>query len=98
MKVIWSQESLRQLIEIEIFIAKNSPDHATKFINKLVERGEKIKDYPYKGRVVPEFSVDELREVFEKSYRIVYKISKDQIKILTVFEGHQMIKSGGLFK
>ena len=98
MKVIWSQESLKQLIEIEIFIAKDSPDRAAKFIHKLIDRGEKIKDYPYRGRVVPEFSFNEMREVFEKSYRIIYKISKDQIEILTVFEGHQQLKPGGLFK
>lgn len=98
MKVIWSQESLKQLSEIELFIAKDSPDRAAKFINKLINRAEKIKDYPYKGRVVPEFSVVEMREVFEKSYRIVYKISKDQIEILTVYEGHQMLKPGDLFK
>lgn len=98
MKVIWSQESLNQLIEIEIFIAKDGSDRAAKFINKLINRGERVKDYPYKGRIVPEFSLNEIREVFEKTYRIVYKISKDQIEILTVFEGHQMLKSGGLFK
>ena len=92
MKVIWSKESLKQLIEIEIFIAKDSPDRAAIFLNKLIARGEKTKDYPYKGRIVPEFSMDEIREVFEKSYRIVYKISKDQIEILTVFEGHQILK------
>lgn len=98
MKVIWSQESLKQLIEIEIFIAKDSPGRAAKFINKLIEHGEKIKDYPYKGRVVPEFSVSEIREVFEKSYRIVYRISDDQIEILTVFEGHRMLNHGDLFR
>ncbi len=98
MKVIWSQESLKQLIEIEIFISKDSPDRAAKFINKLIERGEKIKEYPYKGRVVAEFSVSEIREVFVKSYRIVYRISEDQIEILTVFEGHQMLNSGVLSK
>jgi len=92
LKLIWSKESLKQLIEIELFIAKDSPDRATKFVDKLIARGEKIKDYPYMGRIVPEFSVNEISEVFEKSYRIVYKVSKDQIEILTVFEGHQLLK------
>ena len=98
MKVIWSKESLRQLIEIEQFISRGNPDRAVKFINKLIDRGEKVKDYPYKGRIVPEFSINEIREVFEKTYRIVYKISKDQIEILTVFEGHQLLSSDDVFK
>ena len=98
MKVVWSKESLRQLIEIEQFISRDNPDRAVKFINKLIDRGEKVKDYPYKGRIVPEFSTNEIREVFEKTYRIVYKISKDQIEILTVFEGHQLLRHDEVFR
>ncbi|RMH64355.1 MAG: type II toxin-antitoxin system RelE/ParE family toxin, partial [Calditrichaeota bacterium] len=50
LKVIWSKESLRQLVDIEQFISKDNPDRALKFINKLIDRGESVKDYPYKGR------------------------------------------------
>ena len=92
MKVIWSKEALTQLIEIEQFIARDNPDGAVRFIDRLINRGEKIKDFPYKGRVVPELSSDHIREVFEKTYRIVYRITDDQIEILTVFEGHQLLR------
>ena len=98
MKVIWSKESLQQLIEIEKYISRDSPERAVQFINRLIDRAEKIKDYPYKGRVVPEFSLNEIREVLEKSYRIVYRISEDQIEILTVFEGHKLLKSSEILK
>ncbi len=98
MKVVWSKEALRQLIAIEQFISRDNPDRAVKFINRLIDRGEKVKDFPYKGRIVPEFSRNEIREVFEKTYRIVYRISKDQIEILTVFEGHQLLKAKDVFK
>ena len=98
MKVIWSKESLQQLIEIEKYISRDSPERAVQFINRLIDCAEKIKDYPYKGRVVPEFSLNEIREVFEKSYRIVYRISENQIEILTVFEGHKLLKSSEILK
>ena len=94
--MIWSKESLIQLIEIEQFISKDNPTGAIKFIDRLIDRGDKVKEYPFKGRIVPEFSVNEIREVFEKTYRIVYKISDDQIEILTVFEGHQLLRSGDI--
>lgn len=93
MKVTWSKESLQQLIQIEQFISRDNPERAVQFINRLIDRAEKIKDYPYQGRIVPEFSLNEIREVFEKSYRIVYRISENQIEILTVFEGHKLLKS-----
>jgi plasmid stabilization system protein ParE len=91
--VIWSRESFKQLIEIEEFISRDSSERASKFVDRIIDRGERIKDYPFKGRIVPEFTMNEIREVFEKSYRIVYKISENQIEILTVFEGHQILKS-----
>ena len=97
MKVIWSKESLKRLLEIEMFIAQDNPEHAAKFIDRILDTGEQIKNYPYKGRIVPEFSMDEIREIFEKTYRIVYKISDDQIEILTVFEGHQLFKPDDIF-
>jgi len=97
-KIIWSRESLQQLIEIENYISRDNPERAVQFINRLIDRVEKIKDFPYKGRVVPEFSLNEIQEVFEKNYRIVYRISEKQIEILTVFEGHKLLKSSELLK
>lgn len=98
MKVIWSKESLERLIEIEKYIARDSPDRAVRFINKLIDRAEMISDYPYQGRIVPEFSLNEIREVILKGYRIVYRIGEGQIEILTVFEGHQRLKQKDLLK
>ena len=98
MEVIWSKESLERLIEIEKYIARDSPDRAVRFINKLIDRAEMIGDYPYQGRVVPEFSLNEIREVILKGYRIVYRIGEGKIEILTVFEGHQQLKQKDLLK
>jgi len=96
LKVIWSKEALSQLIEIEHFISRDNPESAIKFVDRIIDRGENIKDFPFKGRVVPEFSSDLIREIFEKTYRIVYRITDDQIEILTVFEGHQLMRLGDM--
>ncbi len=98
MKVIWSKESLQQLIQIKEYISKDNSERAIQFVKRLIDRAEKIKDYPYKGRVVPEFSLDEIREVFEKSYRIVYRISENRIEILTVFEGYKLFNNSEILK
>ena len=98
MKVIWTKESFKRLTEIEDYIAKDNPDRAIRFINKLIKRGESISIFPTKGRIVPEFSVPEIREIFEQNYRIVYRITKTRIEILTVFEGHRLIRVKEIFK
>lgn len=98
MKVIWTKESFKHIAEIEDYISKDSPDKAIKFINKLINRGESLAKFPTKGRIVPEFSVPEIREIFEQNYRIVYRITKTRIEILTVFEGHRLIRVKEIFK
>jgi toxin ParE1/3/4 len=91
-KVVWTQEALNRLIEIEEYISIDNPERAVKFVNNLINKGDSIAHFPKKGRIVPEFSIPEIREIIEKKYRIVYRIKNNRIEILTVFESHQLIR------
>ena len=92
MKVVWTREAFEKLTEIEKFIARDSPRRAEKFIDYLVEQGELLSKNPQIGRVLPEISNPKIRELITKKYRIVYRIKKDKIEILTVFEGHRLLR------
>ncbi len=48
---------------------------------------------PGAGRVVPEIEHDDIREVFVGSYRIVYWVRQKTVDVLTVFEGHRLLRS-----
>ena len=52
-----------------------------------------IRDRPYSGRVVPEFKMEALREVLVRTYRIVYRIQRNEVQVITVFEGHRLFPS-----
>lgn len=92
MKLIWTKESLLRLKEIDKYISRDNPVAATEFVHKLISIAETIVDNPKKGRVVPELSLDNIRELLFKNYRIVYLIKKSSVEVLTVFEGHQLLK------
>ena len=92
MKLIWTNEALEKLLEIRKFISQDSPERGEKFINYLVDRGESIFKNPQIGRNVPEISNPNIRELIAKKYRIVYYIQSDQIEILTIFEGHRLLR------
>ena len=92
MKLSWTREALKKLIEIEEFIAQDSPNRAVDFIDHLVERSSLILDNPEIGRIVPEISNVSLRELLIESYRLVYRIKTTEIEILTVFEGHRLLR------
>jgi len=84
--------ALERLNEIEEFIAQDSPQRAERFVNYLIERGESISHNPWMGRIVPEISNPSIRELIVKRYRIVYRIKDNIIEILTVFEGHRLLR------
>jgi addiction module RelE/StbE family toxin len=93
MKILWAQEALKQLIEIEDFISKDNPERAAQFITEIIEHTEVVlPGGPHIGRTVPEISNPEIRELIFKKYRIVYRINKNNVEILTVFEGHRLLR------
>ena len=98
MKLLWTKEALLRLQEIEEFISRDNPGVATEFIGKLISVAETIIHNPEKGRIVPELSFENIREVLHKNYRIVYLVKKYSTDILTVFEWHQLLKKEEIIK
>ncbi len=39
------------------------------------------------GRKVPEYDLDQVREVFSGPYRIIYRIKPEQIDVISVIHG-----------
>ena len=93
MSVTWSREASENLIEIEDFIARDSLERAVRFIDALIDHAEAIlADNPRSGRVVPETGNPDMRELIYRGYRIVYRLKGDVPEILTVFEGHRLLR------
>jgi toxin ParE1/3/4 len=93
MKVIWTEQALQDLTEIEGYIAQDDPAMAVVFVDKLIRRTDILCEQSNAGRVVPEVPGRELRELIEGHYRIVYRTNDGTIEILTVFESHKLNKS-----
>ncbi len=92
MRVRWSEQARQDLRSISVYIAKDNPNAARRWIARLRKRAKEIVPFPYAGRRVPEFGRDDIREVFLGSYRIVYQIDPEIIEIVTVFEGHRLLQ------
>lgn len=93
MKVIWTEQALVRLLEIQDFIARANPGAAEQLIHRIVERGDGLSKFPEMGRTVPELPGTGIREIIEGHYRIVYRIQAKVIQVLTVFEGHRQFPS-----
>lgn len=86
-KVRWSLTAGGDLQELEDFIARDSVLHAIQFIDRIVESAETLQTAPQLGRVVPEFSRPDLRELLCRGYRIVYLLKDEYVTILRVVHG-----------
>lgn len=84
MRVFWTDAALCQLEAIRDYFAQTSPEYAQRLVVRIVNRSERIADFPRSGRMVPEYEIDEVRQVLEGQYRITYLIKEDQIEILAL--------------
>lgn len=73
-RVIWSKSALADLRDLARYIARDNRDAARRFGNLIVDRALGLGQFPRRGRVVPEFGLDTVRQVTATPYRIVYEI------------------------
>ena len=91
MKIIWSPLSVERASEIADYIAQDKPSAAEKWINTVFSKVEQLKSSPEIGRIVPEINNTQFRELIYGNYRIIYRIEKKQISILTIRHGKQIL-------
>ena len=83
-KIIWSPVALEDIKSIFDYIAKDSVDRAELFIERLIESTDRLTEFPFSGRVIPEINTNECREIIFSSYRIMYDVIPDAIRIASV--------------
>jgi plasmid stabilization system protein ParE len=91
--VVWSPEARADLRQIEAYIASRSPLNARRAIEKVREAADKLRDFPYSARMIPEFQDPERRETFVYEYRLMYRVEQRHICILRVIHGRRLLKN-----
>ena len=91
MNVNWTENAIEHLLGIYEYIARDSPFYAERMVDRLTKRSEQIGVFPHSGRMVLEYSAADIREIIEAPYRIIYRIKQDQIDVLAVVHGAQLL-------
>ena len=91
MKIIWSPLAVDRASKIADYIAQDKPSAAEKWINTVFSKVEQLKSSPEIGRIVAEINNTQFREIIYGNYRIIYRIEKKQISILTIRHGKQIL-------
>jgi toxin ParE1/3/4 len=92
-KIIWSTLALEDLRAVYDYVSLNSPSFADRLVDTVIQRVEVLKKNPRIGRIVPEFSDENIRELIEGSYRIIYKMEgEDKIGVARIHHSSRLLK------
>ena len=83
-KIIWTLEAVDDLESIATYISRDSHFYAKSFVREIINASLSLKEFPQRGRIVPEFSNSAVHELFIKEYRLIYKIEESRIVILGI--------------
>ena len=92
MIVHWTENAIEHLVNIYEYIAINSPTYGKRMVDRITRRSEQIAEHPLSGRKVPEYDAEDIRELIEKPYRIIYRIKPDQIDVLAVIHSARLLQ------
>jgi plasmid stabilization system protein ParE len=89
----WSRAALADLDEIEAYIASQSPLNAQRVIERVFAAADKLRDFPFSARMVPEWQDPQIRETLVHSYRVIYRVGNATMEVVAVFHGKRMLSA-----
>ena len=69
-----------------------APQVGQQFVTEILDRIEALIDNPEIGRVVPEFSTNNIRELIHKPFRVVYLRELSTISIVRVWRSERILE------
>jgi len=71
---------------------QGAPDAGKRIVARIVKKTEKLINHPSMGRVVPEFGLEQLREIIDPPFRIIYVKEKSKVRVVRVWRSERLLK------
>lgn len=91
-RIVWTDLAIDDLKSIHKYISKDSKFYADRYIAKLIKRVDQLETFPQSGRMVPEFAKEDIRELIEGNYRIIFRVNSDHVGIVRVHHSAKVLK------
>ncbi|HBB87112.1 MAG TPA: type II toxin-antitoxin system mRNA interferase toxin, RelE/StbE family [Blastocatellia bacterium] len=88
-KVVWSPTAIEDIEAIASYISRDSISYAGTVVRRVINSTRNLENFPFAGRIVPEFGVETIREIFAYSYRIIYRIENETVTVAAVIHGRR---------
>ena len=87
MRVVLTDEALRDLEEIGDYIARDSPVRARTFVGELLLSAQRISEIPQGFPLVPRYERHGVRRRVHGAYLIFYRVEESRVSILHILHG-----------
>jgi toxin ParE1/3/4 len=83
-KVVWSPTAVNRAYEAANYIARDKPAAALRWLEGLFAATDRLREFPESGTIVPELGAADYRQIIYRSHRVIYRVERSRVAILTV--------------
>ena len=92
-RLIWTEPALLDLDNIAEYIALDDPLAASRYVQKVFDRVERLGPHPQSGKRPPELPRSPYRELVVPPCRIFYRVEKTTVYVLHVMRSERLLRS-----
>ena len=91
-RVRWSESAWDDVERIAEYIARDSKTYAAALVRELREASRSLDQMAERGRRVPEFKAEHIRELIVRRHRLIYRVSDGEVLVLGIVHGAQDLR------
>ena len=92
-KITFAASALTDLEEIRSwYIEQQVPDVGEKLIEEIISKVEHLSSFPESGRIVPEFGINNIREIIYSPFRIIYRFDKNRVRVVRIWRSERLLR------
>jgi len=93
MPITFAESAVQDLEDILAYYADQAmPKIGSRLVAEIIADIELLASQPRMGRMVPEFEQNFLLELIRPPFRIVYRVDRDQVRIVRVWRSERLLK------
>lgn len=91
-EVIWTEPALQELHAIAEYIGLDNPAAASRLVEEVFDKIDRLEDFPQSGRTLPELPDSVYREVVVPPCRIFYREDEKQVLVICVMREERQLR------
>ena len=82
-----TEQAIQDLDAIAGYIARDSWLRGSQFVADALNRAESLARCPERGRMVPEFSIESIHEIYLHRFRLIYRVNAEVVYVIALIHG-----------